>query len=199
MNRSTVVKIGGSLVRTGEAARLMRSLADHRGLQLAIVPGGGAFADAVRDAQARHGFSDRTAHHLALLAMEMTGRMLADGLAACVVAARAEDFADAWQRGRIAVWAPSCMAASAADVPASWDATSDTLSAWLARHLDAARLVVVKSCDVSDALQRDAHALAAAGVVDPCFPSQVADGSFDWTVVTGVDAALAALRARPRG
>lgn len=198
MTGATVVKIGGSLARTGEGARLVRSLTRHAGARLAIVPGGGAFADAVRDAQARHGFSDATAHRLALLAMEMTGLMLADGVDQCTIASDPEDFGHAWQRGHLAIWAPLRMAGAAEELPASWDVTSDTLSAWLARRLGAARLVVVKSCDVPEASRHDAAGLATAGTVDACFPAWVSGAPFTWTVVGGVDAALAALaRATP--
>ena len=41
-----------------------------------LVPGGGPFADAVREAQPKMGFDDAAAHHMALLAMEQYGRAL---------------------------------------------------------------------------------------------------------------------------
>ncbi|GJD57342.1 uridylate kinase [Methylobacterium dankookense] len=68
-----VVKLGGSLL--GEPARLRAWLARLTAGALGpclIVPGGGPFADAVRNAQGALGFDDALAHRLALDAM---GRM----------------------------------------------------------------------------------------------------------------------------
>lgn len=69
----TVVKLGGSLLADPARLRawLGRLAAGALGPCL-IVPGGGPFADAVRNAQAALGFDDALAHRLALDAM---GRM----------------------------------------------------------------------------------------------------------------------------
>src|SRR5262245_31944665 len=71
-----VVKLGGSLVGPRHLADWVGALASGGGRSV-IVPGGGPFADAVRQAQAKIGFSDAAAHHLALLAMEQFGWALA--------------------------------------------------------------------------------------------------------------------------
>jgi dihydroneopterin aldolase len=60
------------------------------------------------------------------------------------------------------------MGLAASDVPESWDVTSDSLAAWLAGTLGAARLLLVKSRDVEPPVT--ARDLADAGVVDPLFP-----------------------------
>src|ERR1043166_2960077 len=72
----TVVKIGGSWAFSIDLKYWIDALAACAG-RVAIVPGGGPFADAVRAAQAKMGFDDVAAHHMAVLAMEQYGRALA--------------------------------------------------------------------------------------------------------------------------
>lgn len=140
-----VVKIGGSVAGAPDLLRgWLAALAPGAG-RVVLVPGGGPFADAVRDAQANLGFDDGTAHHLALLAMEQYGRALcalADGLAP---AASLADLTARRREGRIPVWMPVPLTLGAPEIPASWEVTSDSLSAWLAGRLGARRLVLVKS------------------------------------------------------
>lgn len=189
----TVLKIGGSLVRTGEALRLRTALAERRPSHVALVIGGGEFADAVRDAQRRRHFSDATAHRMALMAMDMMTCMFVDGAAGFDVAADRGAFEHSWSCGNIGVWAPLTLATADAHLPARWDVTSDSLAAWLAAHLAATHLLVVKSCAIPAASAGDAPALAAAGIVDAYFPHCVQGCGYEWHVVTGADAALAAL------
>jgi aspartokinase-like uncharacterized kinase len=189
----TVLKIGGSLLESDAAARLVRGLAASRPPRLVIVPGGGRFADEVRGAQKRHGLGERTAHHMALLAMETVGAMLADFAPGFVLAETVDELSAAWQWDQTAIWAPARMALASAEIPASWDVTSDSLSAWLAGHIGAARLVVVKSCAVPADISCDATSLATAGIVDPGFPALVAGRAFAWAVVSGAEGALRGL------
>jgi dihydroneopterin aldolase len=192
MRPVTVLKIGGSLARSDAAARLMRALSMRRVRDLLIVPGGGEFAGAVRAAQAAQGFSEAAAHHMALLAMHAMAIALSDLAPGFAVAESAAQFEGAWQAGNTPVWAPAPMVRDAADMPASWDVTSDSLAAWLAGEIDARRLLVVKSCALPVDV-RSAHALTQAGVVDACFARFVEGSRFSWQVVSGVEAALAAL------
>ena len=58
----------------------------------------------------------------------------------------------------------------------SFDVTSDSLAAWLANRLGAARLVLVKSCAIP--LGRTMREHAAAGIVDARFADAVRDASY---------------------
>ena len=195
MNAPTVIKLGGSLAASDAAAGLMRGLSARRPGRFIVVPGGGEFAETVRVAQRRHTFGDRAAHHMALLAMHQSAIMLAALAPGFAIAESPPEFESAWQRELTPVWAPERMALAATDIPASWDITSDSLAAWLAVRTRAAHLVVVKSCQVPEEIRGNAVALAAAGLVDSCFPTFVADARFTWQVVAGVAAALAELEA----
>lgn len=173
--RLLVAKLGGALAGAPEREAWLGALAlapACPGRGLVLVPGGGPFAEAVRRAQAPLGFDDATAHRLALLAMHQYALVLRAAWPRLKPAAsRAEIFA-ALDAGRIPVWLPHAMAGAGPGVEASWDMTSDSLAAWLARALDARDLLLVKSCAVpAGASLAD---LAASGIVDPLFPRYAA-------------------------
>jgi aspartokinase-like uncharacterized kinase len=193
-----VVKLGGSLAHSSHLKRWL-SILSSAGSAVVIVPGGGPFADQVRALQKRRRFDDATAHHMALLAMEQYGRMLVGlqpGL--CAAASRAE-IARARRAGLAAVWMPTRMVLADSAVAASWDITSDSLAAWLARKLKADRLVLVKSMALpaSNVL---AAALARRGIVDPAFPGYFARcGAEGWCIDDARHAALATALKNGRG
>ncbi|QCN98503.1 aspartate/glutamate/uridylate kinase (plasmid) [Azospirillum argentinense] len=173
-----VVKLGGSLWRAPELRRWLEILAAARRLRVVIVPGGGPFADAVRDAQPALGFGDRAAHRMALLAMEQYGTALAD-LEPRLTPARS--LADLRGRPSPTVWMPLPLADSA-DVAESWDVTSDSLAVWLASALGATCAVLVKSAPLPDAVT-PVMQLVMEDIVDPALPDRMAryDGAV-WCV-----------------
>ena len=67
--RPVVVKLGGSVVRSGELVAWLDAIAAAR-CPIVVVPGGGALADEVRACQSELGFGDPAAHRMALLAMD---------------------------------------------------------------------------------------------------------------------------------
>jgi aspartokinase-like uncharacterized kinase len=163
-----VVKLGGSLADKATLRPLLAELGAIR-YPIVVVPGGGPFADAVRTAQAHHGFSDLAAHRMALLAMAQYGLMLADlAPKAWCLAWSAEAVQGELTRPTATpiVWLPD-PSRDALELEASWDVTSDTLALWLAARLSARRLVLVKSCPCP--ASRDLPALTAAGIVDTAF------------------------------
>ena len=162
-----VAKLGGSLADSVLRDAWLAAFEAAR-KPLILVPGGGPFADDVRRAQTEEGFDDVEAHRRALIAMERYGAVLAEYSNRFVLAASRAEIDAALACGRIAVWLPTVMALAASEIPASWDATSDTLAAWLARARGASDLLLVKSCDVSAPVCL--RALAAAKVIDPLFP-----------------------------
>lgn len=162
-----VVKLGGSLLDEPERLRCwLRVVADGGG-RLIVVPGGGPFADAVRMAHQKTGIDERTAHRMALLAMEQYALLLASLEPALTPAASIGALRDSLRRGGVPVWQPWCMASNAEDIEERWSMTSDSLAAWLAREIGAVALWLVKSCAIP---VQDPTQLAAAGVVDAAFP-----------------------------
>lgn len=136
----SVVKLGGSLFGAGELRAWLGMLAEVG--PVVVVPGGGPFADAVREAQARLGFGEVAAHRMAILGMQQYGVML-QGLEPRLGSVETEGEI-VGLRGA-AVWLPWRMAGRDEGIEASWEVSSDSLALWLARKMGAARLLLVKS------------------------------------------------------
>jgi aspartokinase-like uncharacterized kinase len=161
-----VLKLGGSLLGAPErlAAVLAAVEEASRTRRILIVPGGGPFADAVREVDRRLGLSDEAAHWMAVLAMDQYGHLLASRLANGVLVAGPEAAGAALEAGRLPVLAPSAWLRQVDPLPHSWDVTSDSIAAWVAGAVGARRLVLVKPPGAS----REA--------VDASFASTLPDG-----------------------
>lgn len=145
-----VVKLGGSLLGTPELKQWLTLLAKESDGRIVIVPGGGVFADTIRDRQTFGQYDDAAAHFMALLAMEQYGHVLQSLQPNLVTASTELEIAErSWQH-RAIVWMPSRMVLADEDIPQSWDVTSDSLAAWLAAKIGADRLVLVKYEAVSE-------------------------------------------------
>jgi aspartokinase-like uncharacterized kinase len=168
-----VVKLGGGLLAhpgaLEAAAGAVAALA--RRWRVVVVPGGGPFADAVRALHRSAGLSEDAAHWMAILAMDQYGHLLAERIERAVLVEEPGSIAAAVGAGQVAVLAPYRWMRSADVLPHSWDATSDSVAAFVAGALDARHLVLVKPADGDP-----------AGLVDRCFPLVVPAG-LPWTVV----------------
>ena len=144
--RICVVKIGGGLSATPGALNLVcASVAEvAKGQRLLIVPGGGPFADGIREFQARIGVSDEAAHWMALLAMDQYAYVLAERIGGCVLLEEPGLIPAALRAGRPVVLAPSRWMRHADVLPHSWDVTSDSIAAFVAGALDARALILIK-------------------------------------------------------
>jgi aspartokinase-like uncharacterized kinase len=164
-----VVKLGGSLAGDPSLANWLHALAHNGSAKFVAVPGGGPFADAVRSAQGRWGFSDEVAHVMAIGAMDQFGRMMCGIEAGSIPCSTLREIEHARASSRLPIWLPGSLMAGERRLPRNWDVTSDTIAAWLADSLGAVGLLLVKSCE-PPVDSGDAAALAAAGVVDPTLP-----------------------------
>ena len=140
-----VIKLGGSLLGAPELLRWLELLVKFGDGKVVIVPGGGLFANSVREAQQISNASDEVAHQLALLAMDQFGLLLAGMNPGLVTASSELELAERGWQHRGIVWLPSKMALADTNIPQNWQVTSDSLSAWLANKLGAEQLILVKS------------------------------------------------------
>jgi 5-(aminomethyl)-3-furanmethanol phosphate kinase len=141
-----VVKVGGALLAHCDdfAAVLDTIDAAVGNRRLLVVPGGGPFADAVRDVDRRLQLADETAHWMAVLAMDQYAHLIADRLAHGVLVADRAAISTALDAGRLPVLAPFAWLRHVDPLPHSWDVTSDSIAAWVAGELGARRLVLIK-------------------------------------------------------
>jgi hypothetical protein len=185
-----VVKIGGSLLRQPRLKSILKLVGAAR-RPIVVVPGGGVFADAVRDAQAAHGFDDATAHRMALLAMHQTGLVLAGLEPRLTPAGTLPAIARALASGKVPVWLPLRLSERDRRIPADWSITSDGLAARLAERLGAPAVLLLKSCTVPQGASL--AGLARNGIVDARFAEIVDRAGLAWRVLgAGEDDALAA-------
>ena len=144
----TVVKVGGGLARdAGDDA--LRALCVEIGAAgarhpLLVVPGGGEFADAVRAYDRRVGLEERSAHWMAILAMDQFGWLLCDLIPDALPCTQLASARDAAGRGQTPVLLAAAMLASD-PLPVSPAVTSDSIAAWVAGVVGAARVVLVKA------------------------------------------------------
>ncbi len=172
-----VVKIGGSLLGSPELERWLEIFVKYSDGNIIIVPGGGIFADAVREAQKLTKISDACAHKLAVMAMDQFGLVLAN-INPLLATAKTECEIDerTWQH-RAIVWLPSHMVLADDSIPQSWDVTSDSLAAWLAKKLNAKQLILVKS-DKPSERQVSLKQMTEDGIVDEAFSDFVLNKNF---------------------
>jgi aspartokinase-like uncharacterized kinase len=157
-----VIKMGGGMLAradTFDAVIAEVSLAS-REAALLIVPGGGPFADAVRDIDRRLGLSDDAAHWMAILAMDQYAHMIASRLPNGQVVHGPDEIESALKRRSTPVLAPYQWMRAVDPLPHSWDVTSDSIAAWVAGQVGAERLVLVKPAGAS-----------GSDIVDRCFSS----------------------------
>jgi 5-(aminomethyl)-3-furanmethanol phosphate kinase len=194
-SRLAIVKLGGSHASGPHLKDWLTAIAAEAG-SIAIVPGGGPFADAVRTAQAGIGYDDRAAHAMALMAMAQFGSALESLNPALRLTASRSAILRALKDGKVPVWSPERMARAAA-LPETWELTSDSLAAWLAGALGAGRLVLVKHGRF-ESMTVDADELVARGVIDQLFPRYLREsGARAWFAAPTESARLAEGLQRP--
>ena len=142
-----VIKIGGSLRTVAPWADLryhLAALAQRR--RLLLLPGGGIWADHVRAVDAAGDLGDTSAHWMAILAMDQYGFWLADRLG--VTPLRDLDPIGTRATSREPqLLLPFDLLYRRDPLPHSWDVTSDSIAAWLAKEVGAQLLVLLKDVD----------------------------------------------------
>lgn len=184
-----LVKLGGSLSYDPSLRSWLDVLASMGGGRVIIVPGGGPFADLVRDAQHHWDFDDEAAHRMALHAMQQNGLLLAALCPALLPAESEEDLRAVLSKGKTALWLPLSMTQGNPYLDANWSVSSDSIAAWLAGHLNAERLILIKSCRLPGT-PFDASALAAGGIVDRAFPKFIDEACFETSLLEKTQLAI---------
>jgi aspartokinase-like uncharacterized kinase len=148
MNVDAILKVGGSLHRSEGLPELCREIVRIAGTyRLLIVPGGGIFADQVREIYRRYFLNETAAHRMALLAMDQYGYLLHHLITGSSLAA---DFTSAERiagAGRPGILLPSALVNQEDELPHSWEVTSDSIAAWIARKAQCRRLILLKDVD----------------------------------------------------
>ena len=188
-----VVKVGGSLAETGRLKPILKLIANSK-RPVVVVPGGGQFADKVRDLQNAIRFDDAAAHRLAMLGMHQMAEVYFTLEERLAPADSLDGIARVLATGLIPVWLPLQMCQDDREIPANWSISSDGLAARLAERMGGADLYLLKSIDILG--EASIAELTEAGVVDPAFHGIVARARLNWRILgPSDDAAFAALLA----
>jgi aspartokinase-like uncharacterized kinase len=180
-----VIKLGGSLAGANTLLHcLNRVEQQYQGGAVVIVPGGGVFADQIRVMQQHWRINDDSAHAMAILAMQQMA-WLFKGLKANFVMAHSIRAIQQHSIQKIVIWSPELHELNSANIPATWDVTSDSLAAWLANTLLADELILVKSAAINP--EFSLQQLAERGIIDNAFCDSVANSTFNLRIINQQD------------
>lgn len=146
---ATVVKIGGSLALYPErlralCAKLVEVSHKHK---LLVLPGGGEFADTVRDLDKRFNLSPKATHRMAILGMDQYGYLLSDLIRGSHASNKFEDTKKLLLQDKLPVFLPSNFLFEDTSLENSWDVTSDSIAIYIAGKLQAEKVILVKDVD----------------------------------------------------
>lgn len=179
-----VVKLGGGLLAHAPyfdaTLEAIKGAAGER--RLLVVPGGGPFADTVRQVDRQIALSDDAAHWMAVLAMDQYAHLVVSRLTGSVLVAEPGEIAAAVASARLPVLAPFRWLRSADPLPHTWDVTSDSIAAWVAGAVGARRLVLVKPPRLCQSPRSGATGFGAGSPVR----TEEVDAYFDRTLPTYV-------------
>ncbi len=182
-----VWKLGGSLLDLPDLGeRIVRLHAERSPeMPVVIIPGGGIFADSVREMDRLHRLDPLDSHHLALDAMRLSASLVAALLQQTPICDLEEQkttiqaCSSGQSKPATEVWNVidswhmllSELEQTCGPLPRDWRLTSDSIAAALAAYWRADELVLLKSIDRPQHVSWEA--VAEAGSVDTVF-SQVA-------------------------
>lgn len=193
-----IVKLGGSLQTDPSLRSWLRLIADSEGIGAVVVPGGGVFADAVRDLQPTMGYDDTSAHSMAILAMAQNALGYASLEPALAIADSLDDLGNRLAGGHAVIWRPlDLVVHPPRDIDPGWDITSDSLALWLADRLDVRRVLLVKAGDPGEFTSWSRW--SAEGIVDARFPAMAARSRARIEVLCSTDIDRARAMLLPRG
>lgn len=148
MSFLAILKIGGSLAH-GQALPALCQEIGRLGAfyPLLVVPGGGEFADQVRLAYRRFHLGETAAHTMALLAMDQYGILLSELIPNSVLVSDLLPARRLAAAGQTPILLPAALLQQADPLPHSWEITSDTIAAWIARQSGCTQLILLKNVD----------------------------------------------------
>lgn len=212
-----VIKVGGSLAEYPERLRaLCRKLSElAKTYALIVVPGGGRFANAVRELDQRFNLSNAVSHRMAILGMDQFGLLLCQIIPDSCATYLLDDAKQLSEVRVVPVFLPSRLMFSEDPLENSWDVTSDSIAAYVAKKVRAEKVILATDVDgifTSDPKTRsdakligqltanELRGLKQQTNVDRYLPKLLLDAGFGCYVVNGkypdrVDAVLADQRA----
>jgi len=144
-----VIKVGGSLSETLGAVKALGNELFRlaKKYQIILVPGGGKFADAVREFDAKFSLEAAASHKMAILAMDQYGLFLSQTFKGICPCDSLEDATESSASGKAVVFLPSKLMFQEDPFTPSWDVTSDSIAAYIACKFKASKVVFATDVD----------------------------------------------------
>jgi len=144
-----VIKIGGSLAEDPERLRaLCAKLSEFaKKYAIVVVPGGGRFADVVRDFDKRFTLSSGVSHRMAILGMDQFGLLLSQIIPNSCATYLLNDAKQLSEIRVVPVFLPSRLMFQEDPLENSWNVTSDSIAAYVASRLHVAKVLLVTDVD----------------------------------------------------
>jgi aspartokinase-like uncharacterized kinase len=144
-----VIKIGGSLAEDPERlGALCAKLSEFaKKYAIVVVPGGGRFADVVRDFDKRFTLSSVVSHRMAVLGMDQFGLLLSQIIPNSCATYLLSDAKQLSEIGVVPVFLPSRLMFREDPLENSWNVTSDSIAVYVASRLRVAKVLLVTDVD----------------------------------------------------
>ncbi|MDD1779246.1 MAG: hypothetical protein LUQ65_13855 [Candidatus Helarchaeota archaeon] len=143
-----IIKIGGSILQSQDSNALFKRLiALRKQFSFVILPGGGAFANLVREYYRTYQLSEDKAHWMAILCENILGFLILEKLEAGAPVFELSEIPTVLKTARIPVFLPFQHLFTQDPLPHSWEVTSDSIAAYLAERLKAQKLILIKDVD----------------------------------------------------
>lgn len=144
-----VIKVGGSLAENPNALQALGTELSFlaKRFALSVVPGGGKFADAIREIDAKFNLPPQVSHKMAIMAMDQYGLLLSSAFPdshTCNSLAEARRIAN---EGALPILLPSKLLSRKDPFAPSWDVTSDSIAAYIGIKLKACKVVLATNVD----------------------------------------------------
>jgi len=144
-----IIKVGGSL---SEDSASLTTLCQELGAlaksyRMLVVPGGGKFADVVREFYHNFVLSDTVVHKMAILSMDQFGLFLSSITPNSQITYVLEEARSLSSAGILPIILPSRLMFQKDPLEHSWNVTSDSIAAYIAGLLLAKKLILVTDVD----------------------------------------------------
>jgi aspartokinase-like uncharacterized kinase len=144
-----VIKVGGSLAEKPTALKALGNKLSEiaEGYSIVVVPGGGKFADALRECNQQYTLSADAAHKMAILGMNQFGLLLSQVMPNSCTTYAVGDAKRLSEGKTVPIFLPSRLMFRENPLEASWDVTSDAIAAYIASQLNAHKLILATNVD----------------------------------------------------
>jgi len=122
---------------------------------------------------------------MAILAMQQMALLIHGLKSQFTIVTSTLDIKQRLKKGEVLIWSPTIDELDKASVPASWDITSDSLAALLAKTIQAEELILVKSARIDNNLTLEQ--LAEQQIIDQGFCQVASAASFKINIVNQQD------------